>query len=92
MFCRLYLFPCCRQQASAFSTTGPSQIHFPRHCMAPAALQAYDALPQGGALVAVDMLLDDERRAAVEALARSLTMLVEFGRENAGEYTFQVTS
>ena len=53
-------------------------------------LQAYNALPQGGALVAVDMLLDDERRTAVESLARSLTMLVEFGGENAGEYTFKV--
>jgi O-methyltransferase domain len=53
-------------------------------------LQAYDALPQGGALVAVDMLLDDDRRTAVESLARSLTMLIEFGGENAGEYTFKV--
>lgn len=53
-------------------------------------MQAHDALPQGGALVALDMLLDDERRTAVESLARSLTMLVEFGGENAGEYTFRV--
>jgi hypothetical protein len=55
------------------------------------ALQAYEVLPQGGALIAIDMLLDDERRTAEEGLARSLTMLLEFGHENAGEYTFKAS-
>lgn len=62
------------------------------HSVCMAHPQAYEALPQGGALIAVDMLTDDERRAAVEALARSLTMLVEFGHENAFDYSFKVKS
>ena len=40
---------------------------------------AYDALPPGGALVAIEALIDDERRENVFGLLMSLNMLIEFG-------------
>lgn len=40
---------------------------------------AYDALPAGGALVAIEALIDDERRENVHGLMMSLNMLIEFG-------------
>jgi len=40
---------------------------------------AYDALPPGGALVAIEALIDDERRKNVFGLLMSLNMLIEFG-------------
>jgi len=40
---------------------------------------AYDALPPGGALVAIEALIDDERRQNVFGLLMSLNMLIEFG-------------
>ncbi len=40
---------------------------------------AYDALPPGGALVAIEALIDDERRENVHGLMMSLNMLIEFG-------------
>lgn len=40
---------------------------------------AYDALPSGGALVAIEALIDDERRENVFGLLMSLNMLIEFG-------------
>ena len=40
---------------------------------------AYDALPPGGALVAVEALIDDARRHNVFGLLMSLNMLIEFG-------------
>ena len=40
---------------------------------------AYDALPPGGALVAIEALIDDARRENVQGLLMSLNMLVEFG-------------
>ncbi len=40
---------------------------------------AYDALPKGGALVAIEALIDDERRENVHGLMMSLNMLIEFG-------------
>lgn len=40
---------------------------------------AYDALPAGGALIAVEHLIDDERRENVFGLMMSLNMLIEFG-------------
>ncbi|MEO8440058.1 MAG: methyltransferase [Spartobacteria bacterium] len=40
---------------------------------------AYDALPQGGALIAVEALIDDARRENVFGLLMSLNMLIEFG-------------
>jgi hypothetical protein len=40
---------------------------------------AYDALPPGGALVAIEALIDDERRENAFGLLMSLNMLIEFG-------------
>jgi hypothetical protein len=40
---------------------------------------AYEALPPGGALVAVEALIDDARRENVFGLLMSLNMLIEFG-------------
>jgi hypothetical protein len=41
--------------------------------------KAYDALPSGGALIAVENLIDDARRENVFGLLMSLNMLIEFG-------------
>ncbi|MCC6538550.1 MAG: methyltransferase [Bryobacterales bacterium] len=40
---------------------------------------AYDALPEGGALVAIEALIDDGRRENLFGLLMSLNMLIEFG-------------
>jgi SAM-dependent methyltransferase len=40
---------------------------------------AYDALPPGGALIAVEALIDNPRRENVFGLLMSLNMLIEFG-------------
>ncbi|TDU31824.1 methyltransferase family protein [Panacagrimonas perspica] len=40
---------------------------------------AYDALPQGGALIVVENLIDDARRDNAFGLMMSLNMLIEFG-------------
>jgi len=40
---------------------------------------AYDSLPKGGALVAVEALIDDARRENTFGLLMSLNMLIEFG-------------
>jgi len=40
---------------------------------------AYDALPPGGGLVAIEALIDDARRENVFGLLMSLNMLIEFG-------------
>ena len=40
---------------------------------------AYDALPSGGALIAIEALIDDDRRQNVFGLLMSLNMLIEFG-------------
>ena len=39
----------------------------------------YDALPAGGAFIAVEALIDDARRENVFGLLMSLNMLIEFG-------------
>lgn len=41
--------------------------------------KAYDALPEGGALIAIEALIDDARRTNTFGLFMSLTMLMEFG-------------
>eukprot|EP00877_Chromochloris_zofingiensis_P009306 jgi/Chrzof1/4629/Cz14g20170.t1 len=51
--------------------------------------KAFDALPQGGAFVAIEVLIDDERRHNTTGLFMSLNMLLEFGEEHAFDYTFQ---
>jgi len=40
---------------------------------------AYNALPRGGALVAIEALIDDARRKNIFGLLMSLNMLIEFG-------------
>ena len=40
---------------------------------------AYNALPQNGALIAVENIIDDERRENAFGLLMSLNMLIEFG-------------
>jgi hypothetical protein len=46
---------------------------------------AYDALPDGGAFIVVENLIDDARRENVFGLMMSLNMLIEFG--DAFDYT-----
>ena len=41
--------------------------------------KAYDALPEGGAFVAIEALIDDARRENAFGLLMSLNMLIEFG-------------
>ena len=41
--------------------------------------KAYRALPKGGALIAIENLIDDERRKNAFGLLMSLNMLIEFG-------------
>lgn len=47
--------------------------------------KAFDALPPGGALVAIENLIDDDRRQNAFGLLMSLNMLIEFG--NAFDFT-----
>lgn len=49
--------------------------------------KAYDALPQGGALVVIENLIDDARRENLFGLLMSLNMLIELG--DAFDYTGQ---
>jgi len=53
--------------------------------------KAYDAVPDGGALIAIENIIDDARRENAFGLLMSLNMLIEFG--DAFDYTaadFQV--
>ncbi len=47
--------------------------------------RAYDALPRGGAFIAIENLIDDARRENTFGLLMSLNMLIEFG--DAFDYT-----
>ena len=47
--------------------------------------KAYDALPEGGAFIAIENVIDDARRENVFGLLMSLNMLIEFG--DAFDYT-----
>ena len=46
---------------------------------------AYDALPEGGAFIVIENLIDDQRRENAFGLMMSLNMLIEFG--DAFDYT-----
>jgi cyclopropane fatty-acyl-phospholipid synthase-like methyltransferase len=47
--------------------------------------KAYDALPEGGAFVSIETIIDDARRENAFGLMMSLNMIVEFG--DAFDYT-----
>ena len=47
--------------------------------------KAFKALPDGGAFVVIEALIDDERRENTFGLLMSLNMLIEFG--DAFDYT-----
>jgi hypothetical protein len=47
--------------------------------------KAFEALPEGGAFIAIENLIDDARRQNVFGLLMSLNMLIEFG--DAFDYT-----
>ncbi|GLC40063.1 hypothetical protein PLESTM_000987900 [Pleodorina starrii] len=51
--------------------------------------KAFESLPAGGALIAIDHLIDDTRRRSPVQLGMSLCMLLEFGTENAFDYSFK---
>ena len=57
---------------------------------------AYDALPSGGAFVAIENLIGDERRNNAFSLMMSLNMLIEFGEafvftgRDFGEWCWEV--
>ena len=52
--------------------------------------QSFKALPAGGAFVALEWLIDDDRTENTVGLAMSLNMLVETGHEQGYDYTFKV--
>lgn len=39
--------------------------------------KAFEALPEGGALVAIEMLIDDDRKESIEGLIMSMNMMIE---------------
>ena len=49
--------------------------------------KAYDALPEGGAFIAIENLIDDQRRENLFGMLMSLNMLIELG--DAFDYTGQ---
>jgi len=49
--------------------------------------KAYQALPEGGALIAVENVIDDARRQNAFGLLMSLNMLIELGAEGGFDYT-----
>ncbi len=48
--------------------------------------KAYDALPSGGAFVAIEGIIDDERNKNVFGMMMSINMLIETGK--GFDYTF----
>lgn len=49
--------------------------------------KAYAALPVGGALIAIENVIDDARRQNAFGLLMSLNMLIEFGADGGFDYT-----
>ena len=48
--------------------------------------KAYDAIPEGGAFVAIESVIDDERKHNAFGLMMSINMLIETGK--GFDYTF----
>lgn len=61
----------------------------PSRTRPPATTKAFAALPPGGALIALDCIIDDARRANRWGLYMSLSMLTEFEEGGAFDYTFE---
>lgn len=49
--------------------------------------KAYDALPKGGVLIAIENIIDNDRRSNAFGLMMSLNMLIELGAEGGFDYT-----
>jgi hypothetical protein len=49
--------------------------------------KAHAALPPGGALIAIENVIDDERQKNAFGLLMSLNMLIEFGADGGFDYT-----
>lgn len=49
--------------------------------------KAYDALPAGGVLIAIENVIDDARRQNTFGMLMSLNMLIEFGADGGFDYT-----
>src|SRR5690606_10241230 len=49
--------------------------------------KAYDALPKDGVLIAIENVVDDDRRSNAFGLMMSLNMLIETGADGGFEYT-----
>jgi hypothetical protein len=49
--------------------------------------KAYDALPEGGVLIAIENIIDNDRRHNAFGLMMSLNMLIELGAEGGFDYT-----
>lgn len=82
------MFPKSAQAATRKThTQSPTPRATPPRCAA-ATPQAFAALPPGGAFVALDLLIDDARRANRWGLYQSLSMLTEFDRECAFDYSY----
>lgn len=72
------------------STLSNPPFPLPPLTAAPArAPKAFGALPPGGAFIALDALIDGARARNRWGLFMSLSMLTEFEREGAFDYTFE---
>lgn len=49
--------------------------------------KAYKALPPGGAFVAIEAIIDDERRQNTHGMCMSLNMLIEFGADEGFDFS-----
>jgi DNA-binding MarR family transcriptional regulator len=49
--------------------------------------KAYEALPEGGVLVSIETVIDNERRKNKNGLCMSLHMLIEFGADGGFDFT-----
>lgn len=49
--------------------------------------KAFDALPERGVLICLDMMVDSERRQNIAGMLTGLALSLEFGDGKAGDYT-----